>query len=236
MTKRSKLFSYLLCLTLMLSLPLSAQNDPAGWRLAKETQKIKVFRRPVAGYAIDEFKGVCQDRVRLEQVGTVLENIPGYVNWVNYLVESRVIRRFDEDNMIVYHRYNVIWPFDDRDCVARVHVKRDFKTGRFVIRITSISDPLVPVRKGTVRIPDYRGRFVIDYIDRAHTRATYIARMDFGGSIPAWFGNLLSREIPFQMLDGLISAAKKKENIDAAEKSSLKQKIEDAIRKGDLKK
>lgn len=193
-----------------------------------------MYGRPISGSPIDEFKGICESKVRLEVVGAVLENIPGFVNWIDYLAESRVILR-EEDHYIAYQLYDVIWPFSDRDCIAEINVNRDYTTGKFLIRIYSMEDPLVPLKANTVRLPEYAAEFSVEYIDREHTRLTYTAKLKFGGYVPVWFGNLLSREIPYRVLNGLIGEARKKEYRITAENSDLKKNIEASIARGNLK-
>jgi len=235
MAKFFKLPIVILILLMALSIFLCAAEDPEGWSLSKSTDKMKLYRRPLQGFDIDEFKGICEDKVRIEVLGAVLENIPNYVNWIELLVESKIIKKNDEDHMIIYHRYDAMWPLDDRDCIAKVEVKRDYKTGKFTINLDSINEPLVSLKKNTVRIPVYSAKIIIEYIDREHTKETYIGKVDLGGVIPAWLSNLLNQEIPFQMLGGLSKESQKKENIEAAKDSILKTKIEESIARGFLK-
>ena len=219
-----------------LNISAYAESEKASWTLSKKTGAIAVYQKPVPGLAIDAFKGVCEQQVRLEVVGAVLENIPGYVKWIYSLSESRVIEKKNEDHLLLYQLYDVIWPFSDRDIVGEATVERNYQTGKFVIRLQSISDTRVPLKNNTVRVPAYTGTFIVEYIDREHTRITYNAQIDFGGAIPKWFGNLLSREIPFRMLTGLMDETKKKEYIKAAETSELRRKLEESIKNGNLKK
>ncbi len=218
-----------------LNITAYAQSEGDPWTLSKKTESITLYRMVVPGLDIDAFKGVCEYKVRLEVVGAVLENIPGYVKWIYSLTESRVVEKKNEDHLLLYHLYDVIWPFSDRDIVGEAAVERDYQTGKFVIRLHSISDPLVPLKENTIRVPAYTGTFIVEYIDREHTRITYIAQIDFGGAIPKWFGNLLSGEIPYKMLTGLINETQKKEYIKAAETSELKRRIEESLKNGNLK-
>ena len=222
------------CIAALFKLSLLAADDESEWEFVKRIDHIDIYRRSLTGYDIDEFKGVREDRVRLEILGAVLENIPNYVNWIDHLEESRIVAKDDEDHMIIYHRYKAIWPFYDRDCIAEVNIRRDYENGKFIIEINSIDRPLVPPKKRTVRIPLYEGLFVFEYVDREHTQETYMAKLDFGGVIPEWFCNLLSREIPYKTLKGLAEESLRKEYVKSAESSELKRKIEESIENGFL--
>ncbi|MCP4351823.1 MAG: hypothetical protein GY795_40695 [Desulfobacterales bacterium] len=217
-------------LVMFLLLPASSYGS-GKWELVKKTGKIKVYRRSVKGYDVDEFKGVSDNNARIEVIGIVLEDIPAYKEWLEYMSESRVIRKIDEDNMIIYQGYNTMWPFHDRDCLVKINIKKDFNLGKIYINMNSINEPDVPLRKKTVRITELTGRIVLEYIDREHTRVEYVGRFNFGGSIPAWQSNMLSREIPFRMLDRLGKQVKKKKYKQAAERSEYKKKIEESIKK-----
>lgn len=230
-----KLICSILWILAFLKLSAYAQGEGGQWTLSKETKTITVYRKSVPGLDIDAFKGVCEHRVRLEVLGSVLENIPGFVKWIDYLTESRVVKKNNENHLFLYQRYDVIWPFSDRDCVGEVHVDRNYKAGKFEISIHSVSNPQVPLSEDVVRLPVYIGTFIIEYIDRENTRITYIGKFDFGGFIPAWFSNFLSSEIPIRMLNGLIKEALKEEYIRAAETSELRRKLEESIKNGDLK-
>jgi len=212
-----------------------ADNEGGPWTLSKKTEIITVYRMAIPGLDIDAFKGVCEYPVRLEVLGSVLENISGYVSWIDSLIESRIIKKIDKNHLFLYQRYEAVWPFSDRDCVAEVNVDRNFQTGQFTIRIHSISGLLPPLTDGTVRLPAYEGTFLIEYIDREHTRITYIGKIEFGGNIPNWLGDFLSSEIPFITLNGLIQEAQKKKYIKIAETSELKRKLEESVQKGILK-
>ncbi|MCP4111464.1 MAG: hypothetical protein GY749_39040 [Desulfobacteraceae bacterium] len=125
-------------LVMFLLLPASSYGS-GKWELVKKTGKIKVYQRSVKGYDVDEFKGVSDNNARIEVIGIVLEDIPAYKEWLEYMSESRVIRKIDEDNMIIYQGYNTMWPFHDRDCLVKINIKKDFNLGKIYIKYLSKS-------------------------------------------------------------------------------------------------
>ncbi|MCP4130259.1 MAG: hypothetical protein GY754_04690 [bacterium] len=234
-TPLPRIVLFLLLISLLFS-GASAKTKPGKWKLAKKTDKIKVYRRPLKGYAIDEFKGVGADNVRIEVVGVILEDVNGYKDWMEYVSKSRIVKRINENAMIVYQRYAVPWPLDDRDTLVRIDIKKNYKKGRVIITIKAIDEPLVPLPPKTVRIKELYSKIILQYIDREHTRGEYTVRVDFAGHIPTWLANIISREIPFVTLTGIGKQARTKKYIDMANKSHYKKKIEEAIEKGFLKK
>lgn len=226
--KKKKKAIWIFALLFALPSVLYGNSVQGKWELVKKTEKIRVYRRSVKGYDIDEFKGVSHNKARIEVIGTVLEDIPAYKEWLEYMSESRVVKKIDENNMIIYQRYNAMWPFHDRDCLIKISVKKDFNLGKVYINMDTTDDPAVPLRKKTVRITELTGRIILEYIDREHTRVEYMAKFNFGGSIPAWQSNMLSKEIPYKMLDRLSKVIKKKKYKEAANNSEYKKRIEES--------
>jgi hypothetical protein len=100
----------------------------------------------------------------------------------------------------------------------------------------SVKNSNFPIKDGFVRMTEMKGYYILDYIDREHTKVSYIVKANPGGSLPSSIVNSSSQDIPFETLKGIKRCATQKRYIDAAAKSEEKNKIEDAIVKGYLKK
>lgn len=213
-----------------------AANGPSPWELVRRDKNMTVFKRVYPGSSIYEFKAVAEDRARLEIVGVVLEDYPGYGSWIDYLVESRVVSQKDENHLVLYQRYKGSWPVDDRDCVTRVTIDRNYRTGRILVRMEAVKEPLVPLMKNTVRITDMTGSIMLEYVSREVTRGSFSMRLDFTGSMPVWLGNLITEQIPIRALEGLGRQAKNPARIRAGRESKYRALIDGLVRQGVLKK
>ena len=200
------------------------------WKMIKEKDNIKTYIRPSNG-KIKEFKGEGIDNVRFEVISEVLLDIPGYINWIDYIKESRIIKRINDDYLIVYQCFDIPWPFNDRDCIVEVKIERDYKKGIFKARFHSLKENMIPMKKSVVRINNLTGDVELVYIDKVQTKGYFSEWIDFGGNIPAWLTNLLSKNIPFHVLTRLRKECKESKRKEEADKSPIKKKIEELINK-----
>ncbi len=229
---KSKLKYFIIVFLLIIPLPISAvQSD---WQLVKNADNIIVYRRQTKGETTGEFKAVCEVDARIEEIGTVLENFSGQKEWVEYLLESRLVKTMGENEMLLYHLYDFIWPLQNRDCVAKITVQKDYRTGRINIIMTGIKSDVVPLKRRTVRIPEWKSQLRLEYLNRERTRVIYISQFDLGGYLPDWLAYILSREIPYRFLKRLGLEAKKEKYKMIAQKSEYRRRIEEAIKLGYL--
>ena len=218
----------------LLIMPLSLSIAQNGWELVKDADNIVVYRRQVNSDTAGEFKAVCEIDARIEEIATVLENISGQKEWVEYLLESRLIKTMGENKMLLYHLYDFIWPLQNRDCVAEIAVQENYRAGSINIIMTGINSDSVPLKKRTVRIPEWKSQLRLEYLNRERTRAVYVSQFDLGGYLPDWLAAVLSREIPYRFLKRLGLEAQKEKYKVPAQKSEYRRRIEESIKMGYL--
>jgi len=214
-------------------------GEPApneGWTLGKQSKGIRLYTHPVPGMSIDEFRGLGKDGIRIDVVYQVLTDLPAYKDWVDYLAASSIVRHDTPDEYIVYHHYDLPWPFSDRDILVRVTLQRDYDHGMLSAKMRAVPDTvLVPVCEGCVRIPFMDGDIHMRYVTRDSTEGYFTERLDLGGSMPQWLNEMIGSELPFVVLSKLRVECRKPKYNKLAETSAEKQGIEDAIQRGKLK-
>lgn len=206
-----------------------------GWEIVKDKKNIKTYKRTVEDSGFKEFKGIAFCNDRIEVIAEVLLGISGYTNWLEYITESTIIKKVDENNMVIYQRFRIKWPFRDRDCVFSVNIDRNYDTGTFYVKLHTVTEPDVPLKKGVVRVTDVTGAVIIRYIDREHTEVYFSEKINFGGNMPDWLINLINKYVPYKVLTGLTEECKKKKYAEAVASSVIKENIEKSIEKGILK-
>lgn len=217
---------------------LSLCTDVAAseWELYDEKDGIQLYRKTVKESKFDEFRGIAIVETRLEVIGMVLRDIPAYTRWMSNCKHSELIEQFDENNMIAYHVQNSPWPVLDRDVVLRANTTIDWESGMFMVELQSIEDTRVPPRNDRVRMAKMIGTWLVEYVDREHTRVTYSFAFDPAGSLPAGLVNDRAKNTPYKTLLGLKEIVKDPAYIEAADTSQDKMILEQYIHEGRLKK
>ncbi|MBU2489347.1 MAG: hypothetical protein KKA60_08145 [Proteobacteria bacterium] len=217
------------CLTLLLSAPALSAGLPGGWEQIYEWRGVKAYQRSFEGTDVKEYKAVTLLPARLEVVGEVLKDIPGYTEWFPNCKEAREIHDFGNYAKEVYCRMGLPWPVADRDILVKNEVNLDFDTGRAVVDFYAVTDPEVPEIDGVVRMTELTGQYILEYIGRTTTRVTYIHRGHPGGSVPVRLANIAIRYFPYLDLKGLTSQVQEPRYAEAANESQERKMIEDIL-------
>jgi hypothetical protein len=211
----------------------AAENE---WELLKDEKGIQLYRRSVKGSEFDEFKGVMVINTRIEVIAAVLRDPLAYPKWMSGCKKSQIIEQFDENNMIVYHVQNTKWPLKDRDVVLKATTSLDWKAGWFRVELISIEDSRVPPKETHVRMVKMNGNWFAEYLDREHTRVTFIFTSDPGGSLPASLVNKNIKTFPYNTLRGMKGIVQEPKYIKAANSSKDREILKRYIAEGRLRK
>ncbi len=190
-----------LTLLLLCCLTFSSFILDPGWELQKNENGIKVFTRDKEGSPLKEYKASVIIKASMEEILTVIKDVPGYVNWQNPCKEAKVVESISENEFISYTLNEAPWPISDRDCVVR---STFFYDSDEAVRMTlvAISEGLVGQVDGVVRITNMTGQWWftqkpdgIEVIMQIHA--------DPAGSIPKWLANSSVVDSPFKTLTNL---------------------------------
>lgn len=191
----------MLLLIVFLVAPVQAAAAGDAWTVVKHREGIVVSTRPVPGSPVDEFSGTALLTARLETVLAVLRDVAAQPRWMDRCRESRLIDEMSLRERLIYNVTALPWPLKDRDVVVRQGLTVDAQ-GRVHIAFSAI-DGIVPPRPGTVRMRVLSGSWILESVDRGHTRVTYTIRTNPGGSLPSLMANYASRQIPLRTIVGL---------------------------------
>lgn len=225
----------ILTFVILISYFFSISAQQAEWKKVKDSESIAIFTRPVKGSALNEFKAITILNTRIEVVGEILRDINSYTQWVADVIESKILSKANSENMTIYLLQKVPWPVDNREMILKVTTNTNFKIGRSFIQFVAIEYPAQEVKKSTVRITDMNGSYLLEYLDREHTRVTYTVRSNPGGSLPASLANMAAEDLPFRTMKGIKKMILLPKYTNLAEQSEDKRQIEEMIKAGFLK-
>jgi len=175
-----------------------------GWQRVSEKDGVTLFSRSRVGSSIKEFKGTGVISAAPGAVEKVLQDVGDYPTFMPYVTEVRVISR-DDGNFLVYQRLNV--PFvSDRDYTLRVeHGITNGPGGVIIYRDTwqTADEAGPPPRRGTVRVRNNEGSWLLEPVGGTSTQATYQIYTDSGGVIPAFLVNRGSQIVIPRLFDAI---------------------------------
>lgn len=169
----------------LVALCLVAPGEPA-WEPVKDADGVRVFARAVGSGGVREVKAETVVATPPPRVLAVLEDVEHYVDFMPYMSEARVLRRFAGGHIEYQH---IDPPFvDERDYALEVRITTD-ADGTLRRRWTEANGEAPPPVEGRVRVPINRGSWTLAPLPGGRTAITYHVHSDPGGSLPAWLVN-----------------------------------------------
>ncbi len=213
-------------ITIILAGPLVAQE----WKLMRNENGIRAYARSIPGSKLLELKAITIIDAKMEVIGEVLRDVPSNPEWMADCSDARIVHLISPKEMIVHTTLDFPAPVSDRDLVVRSFTTYLLDRARGIVTLTSVVDPAAPERSGVVRMTNFSGEYVLEYISRDKTGVIYSYRADPGGNIPTFLVNLFSRDGLFKTLTGLKRMAKRQKYVDAALRSPDRALFENTLK------
>src|SRR5262249_52181441 len=163
------------------------------WERVRTEDGVVVSRREVPGSPFVAFRGEGDVDAPILGVGDVLVDVPHEKDWIDSVVEARVLRKVSDTEYIMYSHLGMPVPLTDRELVTDVTITLDQAKRTLTVRMRSVTDPSAP-KTSYVRAQLKDSVFVLSSIDGGK-RTHVVAEIDCDpkGSVPAWMVNLFQR-------------------------------------------
>lgn len=194
---RKRLFILLMMTIQVIS--VSAQDD---WKLERNRNGIQVYSAEFPNSRIRAIKVVANYDASPEQIADIVMDINTSTEWVSHLKSCYLIKRVSQDEFYYYAEVQLPWPVLNRDFVAHLTRVEDIQTRTITIDGPAVAG-LVPEKKGTVRINNSVGKWIIAPLDSNLARVEYVLHVDPGGLLPSWLVNIFSSDTPMQIFENL---------------------------------
>jgi hypothetical protein len=199
------------------TVPVSLSSSVVQWNKCSNDNGLTTYWSKLEGSQVIAFRGEGIVNAPIEKVASIIIDTTRGAEWINSLVESKVIRPISDTEFIEYDHVGIPFPFDsvisDRDFVSDVTIRFDRKTQWMTVSYKPTIDPDTPKFKKYARgIVDCEFKIVRMSIPNQ----TYVeARVftDPKGNIPKWLVNFFQQGWPQDTFEGLRKQAAKK-NID----------------------
>lgn len=183
---------------LLIIIILPAKLLAQDWEFDSEKDGIKVYTKKETG-SLKSYMGETDIHATVPQVLSMIEDVEKFKEWDSDISEIRVLYREKGKMQKYYIRYNVPWPFKDRDLCVEEIITKDTVSGEVVVSSKSIPDAL-PENEDVVRMLQYHQKWVIQPIANGYVHLVLEGFADPAGDIPSWIANLAITDTPINMI------------------------------------
>lgn len=183
----------LLALILAVGGSTAAGDD---WELVDDADGVRVWRRELSDSPVLAFRGSGEVPVPIGRLVGLLADSSRSTEWVDLLAESRRLRESDALESVLYNRYDLTWPVQDRDYVLRRVLSIDPQARVVTAAYRSTEDSAAPIQDCCVRAETNPTSWRFTRLGPSRTRVEVEVFTDPKGSIPAWLVNLIQSDWP----------------------------------------
>lgn len=181
------------------------QND---WILKRNADDIQVYYRESPDLDIYELRMDYYVEASLSAVVKLLDDVPGYRNWVYKLAETSMVERINETDFYYYNRMDFPWPMSDRDLVgySKLWQEPDTKIVRATVKSAHWKKENL---EDLVRITTLDIQWNLFPQKDGRVKIQYFLKSDPAGSIPAWMVNMAIDQGPIETIKNMQRELKK---------------------------
>ncbi len=191
------------------------------WEKFDEREGIASFRREVPGRGIVGLRGEGLIDAPLLRVGSVLLDTTRGPEWIDGLVESRIVRRLSDTEYVQWDHVATPFLLADREFVFKVKLEFKPREKQMSLRAYSVKDSAAP-KTEYVRGEVVHGGYVLTSVDGGRqTRILTEVLCDPKGSLPKWMVSRVQRSSPYDTIANLRRQVRKAGIEDSAELAAL---------------
>lgn len=185
-----RLFALLVCGFVLLSPKAHA------WEVIMTKAGVEVAQKTVPGSSLMAFRGEGVMDVPIANLVSVLRNDDIATEWVDLQAEHTVLSRPAENKKILYEKYDLPFPIDDRDYVLSEVATYDDANAIFTLDFESVSDASRPKSSCCVRAMAYTTFWRLTKVDDWNTKIEVEVHTDPKGMLPSWLINMIQKDWP----------------------------------------
>jgi hypothetical protein len=180
-----------------------------GWVVTRRESGIAVSHKDVPGSRFLAFRGEGDIDDPLLLVGSVLVDVARDHEWMDHLVEVRILRILSETEYVTYTHVGTPITMSDREFVTDVTLAVQASVKQLTIKMHSVNDSAAP-RTAYVRGELDQSSFTLTSVDGgARTHVVAEIHCDPKGSVAAWIVNSFQNNWGMNTLKSLRVQVKK---------------------------
>ena len=178
------------------------------WEKVMIKDGISVFKAKLKNSPLVGFRGEAIIEAPIGKVIHVLVDNDRRKEWVDRLVNSKLIDKPGTYRQTVYQEFSAPWPVSNRDFVYSGGIFKVPNSNQIKLDFKSIEHPNAPKTAG-VRGHLQRGLYLVTPISKNKTKIEVELISDPKGLIPSWIVNLVQKSWPYKTITAIRSQVKK---------------------------
>lgn len=180
-----------------------ATGESEGWVKIGTEEGITTYKKDIDQGDV-AFRGEINIPTSILKIAGVLDNPKIRKEWIDALVDTKVVREHDRLHRVEYNHTAVPWPFQDRDFVYQVDIDVEKSPRSMNLKMKSVVDPQTPEISGVVRgALRYCNYYIAELEPEKLTRVVVEVALNPMGAVPKWLVNLNQKKWPQNTLAGL---------------------------------
>jgi len=148
------------------------------------------------------------ENTSLQTLENFLWDVDNYVNWQYNMVESGLIRKLNDHEMIYRSEIDAPWPVEDREMLVQFSVIRDQLPDELTFLIYTITYDY-PQKEDVLRVPYSHATWQVKR-NGSSLHVKYMMKINPGGYVPPMLVNLAMAEGPYVSFLNLKTMIEKK--------------------------
>lgn len=176
---------------------LSSTTVAADWEIAKEKNGITVWTSSSDDLPINRFRAETVLDHPITAILSALRDVDRYSEWMSDCREGRVLSSIDDDNYNTYMRWNMPFPFRDREFVQQVQIT--IGDNNVEMNVSPIPDEL-PLNEKYVRVRSAQIQWQLSSLKDSQTKVIQTGYANPAGKVPTSMVNRFVESGPYQTM------------------------------------
>ncbi len=198
-------FFALLIFTNLLLASHAQSSSLNKWKLVKNQNNIKIYLRKHHSSSLKEALGIMKIKTNLCSIVALLKDTQNHKSWMFANKSSKILKRYDDFEWILYTQSEAPWPILDRDLISHSRMHQSENNCEIKIKSYAVPD-YVSTKNGFVRIKEMNSEWTFTPLPDGFIEIKFKILINLGGALPVWLTNFAVDKGPYNTLQKMKKA------------------------------
>lgn len=179
------------------------ENVNADWTYVNKLKGISSFQKNITDTTAKAYKGVCVINSPIKTIFSIISDVKNHNKWVKFCESSQMVEQISPSNSTQYYRFDIPWPFSNRDMVINSTTDINWEQGKVIITSVASNQSDIPEDETFIRVVKSKQEWVLEQINPTSTKVTFTSYTPLTTSDSSLLKEMAATTIPFSTLEQL---------------------------------